>query len=308
MRRAKPIILGIAGDSGSGKTTLARGIRQILGPEVVTGICIDDYHKYSRAKRKEQNLSALHPDWNYLDILQSHIAELRRGGAILKPVYDHSIGDFSLPEYVEPADFIVVEGLLAFHNKKLREMFDIKIYLDPEDSLRETWKIQRDTNERGYTTSEAKNTLHRRAELSSRYIRPQREHADIVLNFYRPPDLPRETGSRLSARLILRPTIRYPDFSEFIDQDPETGENCLSFTLGRDSGTPVDLLHIQGNISQDTLEYTARLILEHLSEAGPTSLDNIGRYMDGKTHRNSYPLALVQLLFSFCLHKIKINR
>ena len=308
MRRTKPIILGIAGDSGSGKTTLARGIRQILGNEVVTGICIDDYHKYSREERKEQNLSALHPDCNYLDILQSHIAELRRGKAILKPVYDHSKGEFSRFEYVEPADFIVVEGLLAFHIKKLREMFDVKIYLDPEDFLRETWKIQRDTSERGYTEREAKNTLHRRAELSARYIRPQREHADIVLNFYPPPELPRETGSRLNARLILRPTIRYPDFSQFIDQDPDTEETCLSFTLGRDSGTPVDLLHIQGNISQGTLEYTARLILEHLSEAGPTSLDNTGRYLEGKTPRKSHPLALAQLLISFCLHKLKINR
>ncbi len=308
MRRAKPIILGIAGDSGSGKTTLAQGIIQILGPEIVTNICIDDYHKYSRAQRKETNLSALHPDCNYLDILQSHITELRRGGAILKPVYDHQRGDFALPEYVLPGSFIIVEGLLGFYNKKLREIFDLKVFMDPEDFLRKTWKVQRDISQRGYSSEEAENTVYRRAEMSARYIAPQREHADIVLNFYRPGELPQETGSKLNAKMILRPTVRHPDFSELVEENPGSEENCLSFTLGRDSGTPVDLLHIQGNIRQNTMESTAKIILDNLPEAGPTSIAGTGRYLEGKTQKTSYPLALTQLLISFYLHKLKLNR
>lgn len=64
----RPIILGIVGDSAAGKTTLTRGIAQILGEEQVTTICTDDYHKYDRVQRKERQISALHPDCNYLDI------------------------------------------------------------------------------------------------------------------------------------------------------------------------------------------------------------------------------------------------
>ena len=69
-----PILLGIVGDSAAGKTTLTRGIAQILGPENVTIICTDDYHRYDRRQRAEKGITALHPDCNYLDIIQQHLA------------------------------------------------------------------------------------------------------------------------------------------------------------------------------------------------------------------------------------------
>ena len=70
----RPIILGIVGDSAAGKTTLTRGIAQVLGPENVTVICTDDYHRYDRKQRAEIGLTALHPDCNYLDIMQQHLS------------------------------------------------------------------------------------------------------------------------------------------------------------------------------------------------------------------------------------------
>ncbi|MGL5877261.1 MAG: phosphoribulokinase, partial [Xenococcaceae cyanobacterium] len=86
----RPIILGIVGDSAAGKTTLTQGIAQILGTEDVTIICTDDYHRYDRKQRSELGISALHPDCNYLDIIQQHLALLRTGQPILKPIYNHS--------------------------------------------------------------------------------------------------------------------------------------------------------------------------------------------------------------------------
>ena len=72
----RPIILGIVGDSAAGKTTLTRGIAQVLGPENVTIICTDDYHRYNRKQRAEIGITALHPDCNHLDIMQQHLTLL----------------------------------------------------------------------------------------------------------------------------------------------------------------------------------------------------------------------------------------
>ena len=92
----RPIILGIVGDSAAGKTTLSRGIAQILGDENVAVLCTDDYHRYNRKQRKELNITPLNPECNYLDIMAQHLRLLRAGEAILKPHYDHKLGDFGL--------------------------------------------------------------------------------------------------------------------------------------------------------------------------------------------------------------------
>jgi phosphoribulokinase len=110
----RPIILGIVGDSAAGKTTLTRGIAQILGEEDVTVICTDDYHRYDRKQRAEMGISALHPDCNYLDIIQQHLNLLRSGQPILKPIYNHHTGSFDPPEYIKPSKFVIVEGLLGY--------------------------------------------------------------------------------------------------------------------------------------------------------------------------------------------------
>ncbi|NJN31825.1 MAG: phosphoribulokinase, partial [Synechococcales cyanobacterium RM1_1_8] len=104
----RPIILGIVGDSAAGKTTLTRGIAKVLGEEDVTVICTDDYHRYDRQQRAEMGISALHPDCNYMDIIQQHLALLRTGQSILKPIYNHTSGQFDPPEYIQPKRFVVV--------------------------------------------------------------------------------------------------------------------------------------------------------------------------------------------------------
>ncbi|MEA2192268.1 MAG: phosphoribulokinase, partial [Solirubrobacteraceae bacterium] len=99
---ARPIILGIVGDSASGKTTLSKGLVRLLGEDVVTHICTDDYHKYDRKQRAERGITPLHPDCNYLDIMASHLKCLHDGHPILKPVYQHHDGTFGPLVYVEP--------------------------------------------------------------------------------------------------------------------------------------------------------------------------------------------------------------
>ncbi len=146
----RPIILGIVGDSAAGKTTLTRGIAQVLGEENVTVICTDDYHRYDRKQRAEMDITALNPDCNYLDIMQQHLTLLRTGQPILKPIYNHHHGTFDAPEYIQPNRFVIVEGLLGYSTRGIRDNYDVKVYLAPPESLRSEWKIKRDTMKRGY--------------------------------------------------------------------------------------------------------------------------------------------------------------
>src|ERR1051326_6556301 len=98
MPAGRPILLGIIGDSAAGKTTLTRGLANLLGPERVTHVCTDDYHRYDRLERARLNITALHPDCNYLDILELQLERLHYGQPILKPVYEHSTGMLVRPE------------------------------------------------------------------------------------------------------------------------------------------------------------------------------------------------------------------
>ncbi len=149
-----PIILGIVGDSASGKTTLSAGVAQILGEEHCSVFCTDDYHRYDRKERTDAGLSALDPRANYIDILEQHLRLLRRGEPVLKPVYCHAHGTLGRPKYFQPTEFVIAEGLLGYTTRAMRDCYDVKIFLDPEDDLRVKWKIHRDTTKRGYRLEE----------------------------------------------------------------------------------------------------------------------------------------------------------
>ena len=107
---ARPIILGVVGDSAAGKTTLTRGLVRVLGEENVTHVCTDDYHCYDRKERAERNITPLHPECNYMDIMCQHLGHLQAGDRFLKPVYQHTDGTFGPLTLVEPSRFAVVEG------------------------------------------------------------------------------------------------------------------------------------------------------------------------------------------------------
>ncbi|MBX6766516.1 MAG: phosphoribulokinase, partial [Actinomadura rubrobrunea] len=179
----RPVMLAIAGDSAAGKTTLTRGLVRCLGAERMTAVCVDDYHRYDRAERRDKPFTALHPECNHIDIMEQHLQLLSMGEPILKPVYDHSTGRLVRPELVRPRDFVIVEGLLPLHTRLARACFDITVYLDPPEDLRHRWKIERDCATRGYTPEQVRAELARREPESAAYIRPQRRWADIVVRF-----------------------------------------------------------------------------------------------------------------------------
>jgi phosphoribulokinase len=293
------VMLGIVGDSAAGKTTLTKGIAQVLGAENVTVICTDDYHKYDRQQRKDLSISALHPDCNHLDIIQQHLSLLRSGQPILKPIYSHSHGTFQAPEYIKPAQFVIVEGLLGFATRGSRDCFDVKVYLAPPEDLRYNWKIKRDTMKRGYNEADVLEQLKQREPDSEAYIRPQRASSDIVVSFY-PPNAAADS-SHLNVRLVLRPTIPHPELPDLLSADPNS---AVRLGLDRDMGKPVDVLEIDGNATQEQVTALEHILCKEIPSLGSfCSLEGntqVGKLV-GTTGEilQSYPLALTQLLIAY---------
>jgi phosphoribulokinase len=296
-----PIILGIVGDSAAGKTTLTAGIAQILGAERVAVICTDDYHRYSRAERAKNGLSALDPKANYIDILEQHIQLLRQWQPILKPHYNHDGGTLDAPTYVEPKPYIILEGLLGYWTRTMRAGYDVKVYLEPTEELRRKWKIQRDTAKRGYTVEQVLQSLEKRKYDSVNFIQPQRTFADMVVTFYPPEGKADETGAHLNVRHVLRPTLPHPDLSPILEAGNKKG---FRLELARDiDGKPVDVLEIAGDIDGKRAQSMEDLLWGLIPEAQYLR-NNVGRFIDEKNKTAlSHPLALSQLLITY--HMVK---
>jgi phosphoribulokinase len=294
----RPIMLGIVGDSAAGKTTLTAGIAQVIGVDQVTTICTDDYHRYDRARRKELGITPLHPSCNYIDIIEQHLRALADGHPILKPVYNHSTGSFDPPEYVRPKPFVLVEGLLAFHSARMRECFDVKVYLDPPEELRRRWKVSRDCAKRGYTPDEVLAELERREVDSAAHIRPQKRWADLVVRFY-PPSQPADY-ERLNVQLTMRATLEHPDLSGVIARSGN-GAAALRLAVGREHGRLAEFLEVSGSVDADqamAIEDAVWAQRAHLQRLLP---GGSGNFVDGNQTRQSYPLAIAQLLVAYQL-------
>ena len=291
----RPVMLAIAGDSAAGKTTLTRGIAEALGPDRATALCVDDYHRYDRAQRRDVPFTVLHPDCNYIEVMEQHLQLLALGRPILKPVYDHSTGTLVRPVLVEPRDFVIVEGLLPLHTKLARACFDITVYLDPPEQIRRTWKVRRDCAERGYTEDAVLAELDRREPDSAAFIRPQRQWADMAIRFApvagrQPP--PGAEDTSLSAEILLRPTINHPDLFHVLSDDDR---RTVHLKLIRDSGgRPVDALHVHGYAPREDSRIVEKAIWEQLSfDHGAAPPATLGEYAPGK---RSEALAIAQLL------------
>ena len=295
----RPIILGIVGDSAAGKTTLSRGIVQILGPDHVSVLCTDDYHRFNRQQRKDLGITPLNPECNYLDMMAQHLRLLRAGEPILKPHYEHKLGDFGPPQYIVPHPFLIVEGLLGFYWQEMRNAYSVRVFLNPPEELRRRWKVRRDSTQRGYSEQEVLRELDIRVSDSAAYIRPQRYHADIEVSFF-PDTSPRSQqndDAHLNVRLTLHGTLPHPDLSQIIEEDQS---GCVRSTLGREEGRAVEYLEIDGSIPDEPAAALERGILDHLDECGAASPTDLGLYSDSQTQQ-SHPLALTQLLLVYHL-------
>jgi phosphoribulokinase len=284
----RAIVVGVVGDSGAGKTTVTRGLTRVLGDAHVTHISADDYHRFDRARRRELGVTPLHPDSNHLDILTQHLIHLRRGEAVLKPVYNHRDGEFQPPVYVRPAKFLVMEGLLNFHTETLRSLHDVRVALAPPEELRRAWKLKRDCTRRGYTTDEVLAELDARQHDAEEFVQPQRRYADIVVAFA--PNSS-EDPAHLDADVILRDSLPHPDLSPLLDG---SGHGPALIKREREW-----LLRIPGDLDPDHAAELEEAVWQRMSFASHLRIRRLGEFTVGTDLHRSDSLALVQLLILY---------
>ena len=178
------LIIGIAGGSGSGKTTVVREITQQLKENVVV-IPQDSYYKdlghLSEEEKRVHNFD--HPESIDFDLLRAQLKELREGKTVEQPIYSYiTCGRSEETLTVEPADVIIVEGILIFTDPKLRKLMDIKIFVDADDDDRLMRVMARDIVERGKTVDWVIERYSKTVKpMYLQFIEPSKRYADIII-------------------------------------------------------------------------------------------------------------------------------
>ena len=178
-------IIGIAGGTGSGKTTVVKKIVEALPPHYVAVVPLDSYYNDTTEMTEEERhaINFDHPDAFDWKLLIKQVNELRKGNAIEQPTYSY-IKCNRLPEtiHVEPKPVIIIEGIMTLLNKKLRDMMDLKIFVDADSDERLIRNIQRDIVERG---RDVKTVVDRYLDvlkpMHEQFIEPTKRYADIII-------------------------------------------------------------------------------------------------------------------------------
>ncbi len=178
-------IIGVAGGTGSGKTTVVKKIVEAMPPHFVSVLPLDAYYNdESQATPEERkNINVDHPDAFDWTLFTEHVRKLKAGHAIEMPTYSYA--EFSrLPEtvHIEPRPVIIVEGIMVLLNKKLRDMMDLKIFVDTDSDERLIRNIQRDVVERGRTLEMVLDRyLRMKKPMHEQFIEPTKKYADLII-------------------------------------------------------------------------------------------------------------------------------
>lgn len=180
------LVIGIAGGSGSGKTTVVKTLTERLRAERVVVIPQDSYYKdlSDLTDEEKRTYNFDHPDAIDWDLLCRQLADLKAGKTIKQPVYSYISCSRSKTETVtiEPDDVIIIEGILIFTCKKLREQLDIKIFVDADDDDRLMRVIERDIRERGKDVHWViERYTHTVKPMYLQFIEPSKRYADIII-------------------------------------------------------------------------------------------------------------------------------
>ena len=178
------IIIGVAGGTGSGKTTLTRRLKERFGDDM-TVISYDNYYKaHDELTREERSrLNYDHPDAFDSDILAEHLRALRAGETVACPVYDFSIYNRSKETLlIAPTGVIVVEGILIFADSKLRDLMDVKIFVDTDADVRILRRILRDVRHRDRSLeSVIAQYLTTVKPMHEQFVEPSKRFADVIV-------------------------------------------------------------------------------------------------------------------------------
>ena len=181
-------IIGIAGGSGSGKSRLVKNILKEINDNSVQVIEIDSYYKnlahLSFEDREKNNFD--HPDSIDFDLLYEDLSKVKNNLTIHSPVYDYKTHtrDESKTKKIENAKVIIMEGIFALHNQKIRDLLSIKIYVDTPSDIRLLRRIKRDINDRGRTIEGIIEQYNKTVKpMFTKYVKPSRDYADLIVPF-----------------------------------------------------------------------------------------------------------------------------
>ena len=178
-------IIGIAGGTGSGKTTVVRKIAQALPPHCVAVVPIDSYYNDTTNMTPEERkaINFDHPDAFDWKLLTEHVKKLKNGEAVEQPTYSYIESNRQKETiHVEPKPVIIIEGIMALHNKKLRDAMDLKIFVDTDNDVRLIRNIRRDVVERGRTVEMVLDRYEKVLKpMHEQFIEPTKKFADLII-------------------------------------------------------------------------------------------------------------------------------
>lgn len=287
-----PFLLGIVGDSGSGKSTVAAGVASLIGPEKVSTLELDDYHRHTRAERTEMGVTALNPSVHNFPLMQEHLGLLARGRPVRTRRYDHSDGTFGSMHVVEPNEVVLVRGLMGFPTDELRAAYDLAVFLAPEPELLFRWKLRRDKKTRGYTEAEVLKYIAKHLLDSKEYVLPQAERADLVVRYEIPewdsPDS--DVRATLTLRRNAADAVRSNGIAHRFDGHVGFEEDGDSLVVKVDSSLPPEMVDA----------WAAERFPETFAPG------ELGRHMDEDGNDSRLvPLAFAQVLIADLTQKLR---
>lgn len=312
------VLIGVAGDSGCGKSTFLRRLADLFGEELMTVICLDDYHSLDRKQRKEAGVTALNPKANNFDLMYEQIKALKEGNAIDKPIYNHETGEIDPPERIEPNRIIVIEGLHPMYDERVRGLLDFSVYLDIHDDVKIAWKIQRDMAERGHTYEDVLASINARRPDFEAYIDVQKQHADVVIQILPTNLIPGDKEHKiLRVRLLQKEgiegfepvylfdegstidwvpcgrklTCSYPGIRMHYGPDSYYGNEVSVLEIDGQFDRLEELIYVESHLSNTSTKYygeMTELLLKHREYPGSNNGSGLFQVLVGLKMRATY--------------------
>ncbi|MGB3239877.1 MAG: phosphoribulokinase [Geitlerinemataceae cyanobacterium] len=312
------VLIGVAGDSGCGKSTFLRRLADLFGKDMMTVICLDDYHCLDRKQRKVQGVTALDPRANNFDLMYEQLKALKEGRNIDKPIYNHETGELDPPEPIQPNNIVVVEGLHPMYDERVRALLDFSVYLDISDEVKIAWKIQRDMAERGHTYEDVLASINARRPDFEAYIDPQKQYADVVVQIL-PTNLIKDDKERkvLRVRMIQRYgiegfdpvylfdegstihwtpcgrklTCSYPGIKLYYGPDSYYGNEVSILEVDGQFENLEEMIYVEGHLSNMATKYYGELthmLLQHKDYPGSNNGSGLFQLLVGLKMRQAY--------------------
>ncbi|MGK7891819.1 MAG: phosphoribulokinase [Leptolyngbyaceae cyanobacterium] len=314
----KVVLIGVAGDSGCGKSTFLRRLADLFGEELMTVICLDDYHSLDRKGRKAVGVTALNPKANNFDLMYEQIKALKEGNSIQKPIYNHETGELDPPEQVDPNHIVVIEGLHPMYDERVRGLLDFSVYLDISDEVKIAWKIQRDMAERGHSYDDVLASINARKPDFDAYIDVQKQYADAVIQVL-PTNLIKGDTERkvLRVRLIQKEgvedfspvylfdegstidwipcgrklTCSYPGIRMFYGPDSYMGNEVSILEVDGEFDNLEEMIYVEQHLSNTSTRFEGEmteLLLKHREYPGSNNGTGLFQVLTGLKMRSTY--------------------